>query len=134
MTSAGGILQALLELGHVVVRVAHALRPAEPDAVDDRRVVERVADHHVGLVEDGLEETSVGIEAGAVEDGVVGAEERRHPRLELFVHALRATDEAHRCHAEAVIVHSLRCGLHQRRMVGEAEVVVRAEIEDLAAV
>ena len=57
------------------MRIAVALGPAETDAVDDRGVVERVADDGVPLVEQGLEEAAVGVEARRVEDGVLGAEE-----------------------------------------------------------
>jgi hypothetical protein len=49
---------------------------AEADAVDDRRVVERVGDDRVLLAEQRLEEAAVGVEAGPVEDGVLGPEER----------------------------------------------------------
>jgi hypothetical protein len=55
-----------LELREVVVSVAQALRPAEPDAVDDAGVVERVADDHVAVVEQRLEQPAVGVEAGGV--------------------------------------------------------------------
>ena len=69
--------ERLLELAHVAVRVAVAVGLAEADAVDDRRVVERVADDGVLLAEQRLEEAAVGVEARRVEDGVLGAEERR---------------------------------------------------------
>ncbi len=51
-----------------------------------------------------LEQAAVGVEAGGVEDRVLGAEECRQPPLELAVHGLRAADEAHRGHAVAVAV------------------------------
>jgi hypothetical protein len=66
-----------LEIGHVVVLVAVALGLAQPDAVDDRRVVERVGDDRVVLAEQRLEQAAVGVEARAVEDRVLGAEEGR---------------------------------------------------------
>ncbi len=55
---------------------------AEPDAVDDRGVVQLVGDHGVLLVEQRLEETPVGVEAGRVQDRVLGAEELGDRRLE----------------------------------------------------
>ena len=115
MPGAGGFAQAALEVGHVVVVVAVALRLAEPDAVDDRGVVERVGDDRVLLAEQRLEEAAVGVEAGRVEDGVLGAEEGREPGLERLVHLLGAADEADRGHAVAVAVERGLAGGDQRR-------------------
>ena len=97
-------LQPRLEFVEVVVGVAQALRLAEPDAVDDAGVVQRVADHRVLLVEQRLEEAAVRVEARRIQDRVVRAEERAQARLEFLVHALRAADETHRGHAIAVPV------------------------------
>jgi hypothetical protein len=76
-------LEDLLEGGHVAVGVAVPLGLAEPDAVDDRGVVERVGDDRVLLAEQGLEEPAVGVEGRAVEDRVLGADEGRDAPLEL---------------------------------------------------
>ena len=73
---AGGLLQLGLEVGHVVVGVAEALGLAEPHAVDDRGVVERVGDDRVLLAEQRLEQAAIGVEAGGIEDRVLHAEER----------------------------------------------------------
>ncbi len=127
-------LEARLELVHVVVGIAQALRLAQADAVDDARVVERVADHRVLLVEQGLEQAAVGVEARRIQDRVVHAEERAEARLEFLVHALRAADEAHRGHAVPVTVERAVRGLADRRMVGEREVIVGAEVDQFAAV
>ena len=70
-------LQLRLEIGHVVVLVAKALRFAEPDAVDDARVVQFIADDRVLLAEQRLEQAAVGVEAGGVENRVFGAEKLR---------------------------------------------------------
>ena len=59
---------------------------------------------------------------------------RDSARLELLVHVLRAADEAHRRHAVAVAVERRRCAAcDEPRVVGEAEVVVGAEVEHLGA-
>ena len=81
---AGG-LQEPLEVGHVGVRVALPLGPAEPDAVDDRGVVQRVGDDDVLLAEERLEQSAVRVEARGVEDGVLGGQEAGDGRLELGV-------------------------------------------------
>ena len=58
------LFEALLEFRHVVVGVAVALRLAQANAVDDARVIERVRDHRVALIEERLEQAAIGVEAG----------------------------------------------------------------------
>jgi hypothetical protein len=50
-TRLGGLLQAALQIGHVVVQVAPALGFAQSYAVDDGGVVQLVADDCVFLVQ-----------------------------------------------------------------------------------
>src|SRR6185503_593203 len=100
-------------------------------AVDDARVIQRVADHGVLLAEQRLEQTTVRVEARAVEDRVLRAEEPRDPILELFVDVLRAADEADRGHAVAPAIERGMRGGEDLRIVGQAQVVVRAEVDDL---
>ena len=113
---AGGIggLQLLLQIGHVAVGVAEALGLAQADAVDDRGVVQRVGDDRVLFAQQRFEQAAVGVEAGGVEDGVLGAEEFGDLRFQLLVQVLRAADEAHRGHAEAVRVQRVLRGLRSR--------------------
>jgi hypothetical protein len=56
---------------------------------------------------------------GGVEDRVLGAEEVRDGLLELLVQVLRAADEAHAGHAEAVGVQRVLRGRDDVRMVGK---------------
>ena len=125
-------LQPRFEIGHVVVGVAEALGLRQPHAVDDRGMVQRVGDDRVLLAEQRLEQAAIGVEAGAVEDRVLHAEEGGNLRLELLVLLLRAADEAHRGHAVAVAVERRLGRLAQFGAVGEAEIVVGAEIQHLA--
>jgi hypothetical protein len=97
-------LQPLLQFPHVVIGVAVAASLGQPDAVDDRGVVERVGDNRVLLAEQRLEQAAIRVETGGVEDRVLHAEEARQPRLQLFVLLLCAADEAHRGHAVAIAV------------------------------
>ena len=126
-------LQLALQVLHVGVGVAVALGLAQAHAVDDAGVVERVADDGVVGREQRLEHAAVGVEAGGVEDGVLRLEVIGDGLLELFVHVLRAADEAHARHAVAAAVHGLLGGLDEARVVGETQVVVGAEVEHLAA-
>src|SRR5690606_41705066 len=73
----------------------HMLFPYTPlfrSAVDDRGVVERVGDDRVLLAQQRLEQPAVGVEAGGVEDRVLGAEETGDGLLELLVQVLRSEE------------------------------------------
>ena len=131
---AGGFVEPALQIGHVVVAITIPLRLAEANAVDDARMVELVADHRVLLAKQRFEESPVGVEAARVKDAVVGAEEGGECGLELLVHALRATDEAHRGHPKAPLVDTCLGRLDQAPIVGETEIVVGAEVEHRLAV
>ena len=127
-------LQLLFEVGHVAVRVAEALRLAETDAVDDRRVVEGVGDYRVIGPEKRLEDAAVRVEARAEEDAVVGLGEVRDDALELLVERVRSADEADGAHAVAVLRGRLARRLDYLGVVREPEIVVRAHVEKLRAV
>ena len=81
-----------------------------------------------------FEHAAVRIEAGGIEDGILRMEEVGNGFLQLFVQVLRAADEADRRHAVTPLVHGLLGGVDQALRVGEAEVVVRAEVQRDAAV
>ncbi|ESX35128.1 hypothetical protein X764_27755 [Mesorhizobium sp. LSHC440A00] len=69
------LLQPGFEIGHVVVGVAETLGLRQPHTVDDRGMVQRIGNDRILLAEQCLEQAAIGVEAGAVEDGVVHAEE-----------------------------------------------------------
>ncbi len=102
----------------------------EPDAVDDRRVVQRVADDGIVLVEKRLEETSVRVEARRVEDGILDPQKRRDLALEGAMRVLGATDEAHARETEAICVERAVGGLDDFRVGGQAKVVVCAKVQN----
>ena len=93
-------------------------------------MVQAIGEDRVLRAEEGLEHAAVGVEAGGIGDGVVHPQEVRHPALEVQVQALRAADEAHARHAVAPGVQRAVRGGHKLRMAGQAEVVVRAEVQD----
>ena len=92
-------------------------------------MVEGIGDDGIVGREQGLEHTAVGIKAGSVENGVLGLEVVGDGCFEFFVHILCAADEAHGRHTIAAAVHHVLGSLYEARMVGEAEVVVGAEVE-----
>ena len=51
--------------------------------------------------------------------------------LQLLVQILRAADEAHRAHAEAMTIHSCLGRSHEAGVVGEPEVVISTEVDDV---
>ena len=112
--------------------VDEALGLAQADAVDDRGVVEGVGDDGVLGAQEALEEAAVGVEAGGIEDGVLHLEKSGDLLLQLQVQVLRSADEADRGQAEAVLVKGLAGGFQDLGVVGQAEVVVGAKIQDVA--
>jgi hypothetical protein len=116
---------------HVVVPVAVPLRLAQPDAVDDRGVIELVRDDRVLLAEEHFEEAAVRIETGRIENRVVRSEELRHCALELLVEILRSADEPHGREAQTSGMHRVARRFDELLVVREAEIVVGAEIEHL---
>src|SRR6478672_11808523 len=78
--------------------------------------------------------SAIRVEARGVQDRVLRAEEGRDRLLELLVQVLRAADEAHAGHAEAVRIQRVLGRRDHVGMVGQAQVVVRAEVQHRAAV
>ena len=85
------------------------------------------------IAEQRFEHAAVGVETGGEQDGVVGAQKRGELLLERQMEILRAADEPHRRHAEAVAVERGLGGGDQAGMIGEAEIIVGAKIEKLDA-
>ena len=125
-------LQAARQIGDVAILVAPPLGLAEPNAVDDAGVIKFVADDRVVLAEDGLEEPAVGVPAGAVKDGVVFAEKLRDGLFEVAMDILGAANEANRGHAVAEAFQTIGGGGDDVGMIRQAEIIVRAEVDDLA--
>ena len=97
-------------------------------------MVQGVGDDGVLGGEERLEHAAVGVEAGRVEDGVIGMEIVGDGFLELLVDVLGAADEADGGHAVAARVDRFLGGGREPGAVGQAEVVVGTEIQGLAAV
>src|SRR3989344_2026251 len=125
--------QLLREVSHVQVLVDEALRLAQPDAVDDARVVELIADDRIALPQQRLEDSRVRIEARAVQHRVVHGEKSGDFALQLPVRLLGAADEADRGHAVPPALQASSCGPDNRKMSRAPQVVVRAEVEHFTA-
>ena len=94
-------------------------------------MIERVADDSVLIVENCLEKASVRVETGRIKDRVFGAQKLADAFLELLVNGLRAADKAHRGHAVAVCIQRGVGRLDNFRMIGEAEIIIGAQVDDL---
>ena len=97
-------------------------------------MVQSVGDNGIFSAEQRFKQTAVGIEARGVQDGIFHAEETGQLLLQRFVAVLRSADEADGSHTKPVAVHTRFRRVNQFRMVGQAKVVVGAEVDDAAAV
>jgi hypothetical protein len=119
------------EIGHVPIEIAQASGLAQPDAVDDARMVELVGDHSILRAQESLEEATVRVEAGGVQDRILGTEELGEPALQLLVNLGSAADEAYGCHAEPPALQRLLGGRDHDRVIGQTEVIIGTEVEQL---
>ena len=117
------------EVVHVVVFVTKALRLAEANAVDDARVIQFITDHRVLFREQCLEQPAVSVEAGWIKERFFRAEKFGERRLQFLVNVLCAADETHTGHAEAMRVQCFFCRSNERRMIGQAEIIVSAHVQ-----
>ncbi len=113
--------------------ITETFRFAQTNAVDDRSMVQRVADQRILRPEQSLEEARVRIEARREENRVLRSMELCDFALELLMNVLRTADESHGAHAESVRIERLLRRGDQIRMVRQTEVIVRAEVEHLGS-
>src|SRR5690606_40143202 len=118
----------------VFVRVNLDGRAAEARSVDNAGVVELVADDDVLAAQNGRDGARVGGEARLIHQRRLGALEGRQPPLQLGVQAHGAGDGPHGSGAGAVCIDGPAGRLPQLRVVGQAQVVVGREVDDLFAV
>jgi len=107
--------------------------PSTGARINDGGVIQFIGDDGVVRLHQRLEEAAIGVEAGAVKDGVVHAQEVAQTILELFVDGLRAADEAHAGQAVSPLSQRLVRGFDDVRMIRQPEIVVGAKIEDRSA-
>ena len=121
--------ELLFEIAHVAVPVAESLSFRQPDPVDDAGMVQLVGDDRVFRIQQRFKQTAVGIETGAVKDGVFRAEKFADFFFKLLVDRLRPADESHAGEAIAPVFQCLLRGPHHRRMIRQAQVVVCAKVQ-----
>jgi hypothetical protein len=136
MASAGfaSLFQTRFQLLHVVVGIAETLRFTQTYAVDDRGMVQGIGNNRIFRAQQSFEQTAVGIETGGIQDRIFHTEELSEFLFKLLVAVLRTADKTYRGHAEAVAVHPRFRGGNQFRMVGQTQVVIGAEVNDMASI
>lgn len=92
-------------------------------------MVQLVGDDCVIGAEEDFEDSAVGVKTRGEQDGVLGAHERRDGALEVTMLGLGAADEPHAGHPEAPLVQCFTRRCYDVRVVGQAEVVVSAEVQ-----
>jgi hypothetical protein len=104
--------------------------PGEAAAVDDARVIERIAVEVIARAHERAERTEVGLVSGGKEQGgfraLEGGETPFHARVEVGV----TGDQPRGTRPAAPTVDRLACRRPERRMGGEPQVVVGREEED----
>ncbi len=132
--AAVGVAQSPREVLGVVVAVDERLRAREPAAVDDRRVVELVGEDDLAAPGERRDHPEVGQVARAEQQRALHPLERGDPLLEPAVQRHVPRHEPRRARADAPAHRRVGRRLAHPRVVGEAEVVVRAQQEDRLAV
>ena len=122
-------LQFGFQIVHVARGKAIALGLAQPYAVDDRGVVQRIRNDGVVLAEQRFEHAAVGVEASGEQDAVFVAQIFRNRPFQLLVDHLRAADEAHARQPAAPFARGLGRRLGDARIARKPEIIVGAEIE-----
>ena len=126
-----GSFQLFLQVGHIGIGITVALSFAKADTVDDGSMVESIGDDGILVGQQGLENTTVGIETGGIQDGIFCAEELGNLLLQLLVEVLTAADEAYAGHAKATLVHTFLGSLDEFLVASQAQVVVSTEVKAL---
>ena len=123
----GHLLQAPLQVRHVVVLVAEHLAEAEPGAVVDAGVVLPIQDHIVAPAHQGGDDPKIRLEARGEGHHRLLAEELGELRLQFQVHGQGAVQKPGAGAARAEFFESADARLHHLRAAGEAQVVVGAQ-------
>ena len=127
-------MQQFLAVGHVLVAEDLDCGPRQARAVDDAGVVQLVGEDEVLFAEDGADRAGVGREAALEDHAGLDILEARNLFLELHVDAHGSGDGAHRARAHAEGARGGDGRLNQLGVVGQAEIVVAGQVDDLAPV
>ena len=116
----------ILDVG---VPVAQGPRLGEPAGIDNRGVVQRVAEDQVSLARHGRHHGKVAAEAGLHGDGGLGALESSQLPFELQMNVHRPRDGADGPRTDPITVDKLSGPCTDARIVGQPKVIVGAEVQ-----
>ena len=114
--------------------ISHNLRTREPAAIDDGGMVEPVRKDHIFLSNQGRDRPQVGGKTGLEGNHVLRALELCEPLLQLDMQICGAGNRADRSRSYAIFFRRLLCCFDDPGMVGQAEIVVRAEVEHVLSI
>jgi hypothetical protein len=134
LASGGARGEQTFEYRQIGVRVALAVGARELHGVDQGSVVEPVGEDRVVAPDQRRNDPQVGQVAGREEQGARKAGERGELLLEHGVRAEVAADQMRGAAADAPGAGAGAGGVDQRRVIGQAEVIVAAEADQRAAV
>ena len=96
-------------------------------------MVQGIRDDSVFLAEQWLEQTTVSVETCGVKDRVLSLEIVGDGCFQLLVQILRSTDETNGRHTITVCIHGFFRGLDQSLVIGQAKIVVGAEVQNITS-
>ena len=126
--------QLFFGVGDVFVAEDQNLRLRQARAVDDRGVVERVGDDEIVFAQHRRDRACIRREAGLEDHAGFDVLEARDLFFQLHVDLHGAGDGAHRARSDAVFARGFERRLAQLGMRGQAQIIVRREVDDLLAV
>ena len=114
--------------------VALEARTARQATIDQRRMVQAVFQHGIAGCEQGGKHAGVGHPAGGKQQGARTLREFRECFFKRVMRARVAGDQVRSAAACAVFIGAVPERRDHRRVIGEAQVVVAAEIEEAAII
>ena len=131
--SGSSFLEAAFQGGHVLVRKAQELALGEQAAFDNAGVVALVAQDVFPFADQRADDAEVDLEPGAVEQHGLLVDQFGQGRFQLQVDVQRAVQEARAGATGAVFLHRRLRRRFDLRMVGQAQVAVGTQHQDLLA-
>ena len=127
MLSGSAGIQHGLHCRGITMGIAPGLRPAQPAAVQQGRMVQRILQHQVSFLHQCVDDTDIGHVTGTEQQRPVPAQEVRQLLFKSMVCCTVTGDEMGRPAAKPILFQSLPAGRQHGRMAGEAKVVIAAE-------
>src|SRR5690606_25563633 len=96
--------QLRLQIFHVVVLIAKTLCFTQTHTINNRSMIECVADDGILFVEQRFENTTVGIKGSSVKDGIFRTQKTGEFLFKFFVDVLSSADKTYTAHTISAVV------------------------------